>query len=481
MFVVHPFLLVPVLLVPLAAATAFGPARRAGLAGLLALVVCEAGLFTGSQAAFNDFKAIYAPLHVPDSRVLAEVKSPRGLYTLLDDFTERVDTDVTNDMGLLNLPGPPQTFGLYRDGNRIAALPKPGLLDVKYAPATLAALPYALRPKARVLLAGSSGGFRIAEALALGARQVVALEPDPVVLGALRHGLGGSLPLAADPRVTLSPDGPLAAARAGTGFDLVDLSGDFLDSAEANSTAFTAEALAADLAAVDEGGIVSVPVSIRDFPVYALRVLSTARQAPAHRGRRRPGAPCGGVPVRLERAHPAFARAVERTADRRRPGLVRRAVVRRVVLSRHGRGRLPRRHLQRPACRVVRRRGRHLGRRVGRFHRRRGRRRAARRGHPLRGRLRARPGDAGPAGLLRRAAALPSRHRTPPVGDPAAARDRPVGEPGRSGAGRGDRRAGAAGPRSWPGASCAQQAGRSSARWCISPASAWVSCSSRSR
>jgi hypothetical protein len=279
MFVVHPFLLVPVLLVPLAAATAFGPARRAGLAGLLALVVCEAGLFTGSQAAFNDFKAIYAPLHVPDSRVLAEVKSPRGLYTLLDDFTERVDTDVTNDMGLLNLPGPPQTFGLYRDGNRIAALPKPGLLDVKYAPATLAALPYALRPKARVLLAGSSGGFRIAEALALGARQVVALEPDPVVLGALRHGLGGSLPLAADPRVTLSPDGPLAAARAGTGFDLVDLSGDFLDSAEANSTAFTAEALAADLAAVDEGGIVSVPVSIRDFPVYALRVLSTARQA----------------------------------------------------------------------------------------------------------------------------------------------------------------------------------------------------------
>ena len=284
MFVVHPFLLVPALLVPLAAATLFGPARRAAIAGVLALVVCEAGLLTYSQAAFNDFKSIYAPLHVPESRVLAEVTSPRGLYTLLDDFTERVDTDLSNDMGLLNLPGPPQTFGLYRDGNRIAALPKPGLplptaLDPRYAPATLAALPYTLRPNPRVLLAGSSGGFRIAEALALGARQVMALEPDPVVLGALRHGLGGSQPVAADPRVSLSPDSPLAASRSRGGYDLVDLSGDFLDAAEANSTAFTAEALAADLDALSPGGIVSIPVSIREFPVYALRVLATARQA----------------------------------------------------------------------------------------------------------------------------------------------------------------------------------------------------------
>ena len=279
MFVVHPFLLVPVLLVPLAAATWCSPVRLAGLAGLAALGVCEAALLLGSQAGYNDFKAIYAPLHVPDSRVLAEVRSPRGVYALLDDFTERVDTDVSNDLGLLNVPGPPQTFGLYRDGNRIAALAKPGLLDVGYASATLAALPYILNPHPRVLLAGASGGFRAAEALALGARDIHALEPDPVVLGALRHGLGGSLPLAPDPRVHLSPDSPLAAARLGGGYDLVDLSADFLDAGEANSTAFTAEALTADLSALSEGGLVSVPVSIREFPVYALRVLSTARQA----------------------------------------------------------------------------------------------------------------------------------------------------------------------------------------------------------
>ncbi len=279
MFVVHPFLLVPALLVPLAAATWFGPGRWVGLAGVAALVASEALLMLGSQAGYNDFKAIYAPLHVPDSHVLAEVRSPRGLYALLDDFTERVDTDVSNDLGLLNVPGPPQTFGLYRDGNRIAALPKPGRLDVGYASATLAALPYTLHPQPRVLLAGASGGFRAAEALALGARQVDALEPDSVMLQALRRGLGSALPLAPDPRVRLSADSPLAAARAGSGYDLVDLSADFLDAGEANSTAFTAEALTADLLALNEGGLVSVPVSIREFPVYALRVLATARQA----------------------------------------------------------------------------------------------------------------------------------------------------------------------------------------------------------
>ncbi len=87
---------------------------------------------------------------------MAEVRSPRGLYALLDDFTERVDTDVSNNAGLMNVPGPPQTFGLYRDGARIAALPKPGALDAGYAPAALDALPYLLRPGARVLLAGSA-------------------------------------------------------------------------------------------------------------------------------------------------------------------------------------------------------------------------------------------------------------------------------------------------------------------------------------
>jgi hypothetical protein len=285
MYLLHPFHLAAALLLPLGAA-ALAPLLSAGdrrwrlvLAAVAALLVGEALLLGDDAAAYNEYKAIYAPLHVPGSRTLAARSSPRGLYQMLDDFTERVDTDVSNDSGMLGVPGPPLTYGLYRDGTRIAALPKPPGPAAGYARGALDSLPYTLRPDARVLLVGASGGFRIAEALALGARHVTALEPDPVLRGALAHGLGPSPALPADPRVVLSPASPLDAARAAGAYDLVDVSADFLDEAEANTAAFTAEAIAADLRALAPGGVVSLPVSIREFPVYALRMLATVRRA----------------------------------------------------------------------------------------------------------------------------------------------------------------------------------------------------------
>ena len=281
MFVVHAFFLVPLLLVPLAIAACF--ARRARWTALaaaaVALLGAEALLVLDNQAAFNDFKAIYAPLHTPDAKVLARVLAPRGDYQLLDDFTERVDTDVSNNAGMLGLPGPPRTFGLYRDGNRIASLPQPGALDVGYAAASLDALPYRLLPQARVLLAGADGGFRIAEALSLGARELRVLEPEPVLLRALHDGLGASPAWPGSDHVTLSGEGPVAALGSGELYDIVDLSADFLDTSEANATAFSVHALADALRSLNPGGIVSLPVSIRDFPVYALRMLATARAA----------------------------------------------------------------------------------------------------------------------------------------------------------------------------------------------------------
>ena len=59
----------------------------------------------------------------------------------------------------------------------------------------------------------------------------------------------------------------------------MDISGDFLEAAEANGAAFTADAMAGYLRALAPGGVVSIPVSIREFPVYAVRVLATVREA----------------------------------------------------------------------------------------------------------------------------------------------------------------------------------------------------------
>ena len=230
------------------------------------------------RAEFNDFKAIYAPLHTPDAKIVASVTSPRGHYDLLDDFTERVDTDISNNAGMLGVDGPPRSFGLYRDGNRIAALPMPGTLDTRYGDAALDALPYLLIKHPKVLLAGASGGFRIAEIRRLGAGAIQVQEPEPTLFSALRNGLGPAPAADLPPDVRVDPAGPVATTRAGP-WDIVDLSADFLDAAEVNASAFTKEAISGYLRSLAPGGIVSIPVSIRDFPVYALRVLATVRAA----------------------------------------------------------------------------------------------------------------------------------------------------------------------------------------------------------
>jgi len=286
MYAVPAFALTACLLPLLALAGLFTQRyrKRAVLAAVLALGLSEALLAFGPQAALSQYKPIYPPLHTPNAKILATLHSPRGEYMLLDDFTERVNTDISNDSAMLGYPGPPRSYGLYRDGIRIASLPRPGVSGTGYAPGALDALPYTLRPHASTLLIGTSGGFRTSETLALGAAHVDALEPEPVLYRAMTQGLGASPPLAADPRLRIFNDNPRAAVLTGQHYDIIDIAPDFLDSAPANVYAFSAQAFAADLNALTPGGMLSVPISIQDFPAYALRLLATMREAYRMRG-----------------------------------------------------------------------------------------------------------------------------------------------------------------------------------------------------
>jgi hypothetical protein len=282
---------VPALLPALALAAWFvGKYRvRAGVAAVLVLAGAELLLALGPQAAVSPYKPVYPPLHTPGAKVLAQVERPQGEYLLLDDFTERVNDDISNDAAMLGYADPPRSYGLYRDGIRIASLPRPGApIASGYAPGALDALPYALTARPDVLLVGASGGFRIAEVLALGAAHVRALEPEPVLYQALKHGLGGAPAYPADARVSISDMPPRAAVMGvvagGQRYDVIDISADFMDAAPANVYAFSAQGLAADLGALKPGGVLSVPVSIEDFPAYALRMLASVKAALALRG-----------------------------------------------------------------------------------------------------------------------------------------------------------------------------------------------------
>ncbi len=281
MYRVGPFALIPALLPALGAAGCFVQRfrGRAATASILVLCAAEVLLWLGPQAGISQYKPIYAPLHTPNAQVLATRFAPEGEYQLLSDFTERVNTDISNNSSMLGYPDPPRSFGLYRDGIRIASLPMPGPISSSYAQGALDALPYLLRSRPKVLLAGASGGFRIAEVLSLGAASVDATEPEPVLYAALALGIGPVTPYPAGGNVRLLPISAVAAVQNAAPYDLIDLSGDFLDAAPANVENFTVEAFTAYLRHLHPRGIVSIPVSIEDFPVYALRMLATARAA----------------------------------------------------------------------------------------------------------------------------------------------------------------------------------------------------------
>ncbi|GEM_PF-298483 len=232
MSLVHPFHLPLFLLPPLALAAltslprATGPVRAA-LAGLALLVLAGAGalVLERNNAAFSQYKPVSMAMNVENNRVLLEVRSARGYYQLLSSYLERHDPDLSNNYALLGAGGPPQALGLYRDGERLVSLPRPGAVDLGYLGAALDSLPYVLRPQKRVLLAGGRGGFRPREALELGARHVDTVESDPVLLAILAGHAPSSAPVSYALRLPVTRPENISEANATVGADAAQANG----------------------------------------------------------------------------------------------------------------------------------------------------------------------------------------------------------------------------------------------------------------
>ncbi len=288
MYWVHPFYLLAALM-PILVLAGYSSGRAQSRSGashlllpmLLALVVSEYAVIAMNRASFNEYKSIFAPLHVPDSKVVKEKRSPRGLFMVLENFTERIDTDLSNNAQSIGASEPPTTWGLYSDGNRLTSLPKSSHVDSGYVKGALDAFPYYAKPGARTLLIGTRGGFRVSEALSLGASRVLALEPDPTIFDFVTHGQSA----AKDTRVQWSQESTIVVARTRRGaFDIVDIASDFLTQSDANRYVFTVEGVQGLFGALNATGVLSMPISIRELPVYAVKMVQTARQALAQAG-----------------------------------------------------------------------------------------------------------------------------------------------------------------------------------------------------
>ncbi|NUM53921.1 MAG: hypothetical protein HUU46_09785 [Candidatus Hydrogenedentes bacterium] len=285
MFVVHPFYLicaVPLVLFVAALLNApkTGGARTWSYAALAIVVVaaCEVSAIAFNKARFFEYKSIYPVMNVQDNKVLESYRTPRGYYLLLDNFTERRDLALSNNLGLMGSTGTPASPGLYKDGNRMASILPGGEIDLSYVPAALSSLPYTLRPAARALLVGSSGGYRPIEVQTgyLGVVDCLAIESDPIMFNLAAQAFD-ALSLDRSRIVRASPQAVLA--RETKPFDVIDVSDDYMDEGPANKYAFTVDAIQAYMRALAPDGIVSIPISIREFPVYAVRLAETARVA----------------------------------------------------------------------------------------------------------------------------------------------------------------------------------------------------------
>lgn len=287
LFWLHPFYLLSALLPFLAIVAMIAIPqgwRRRFLARLFTVAIfigCEIILLMFNRADFNQYKGIYPALHVEGNKIVSEMKSPLGYFLVLDNFTERLDIDISNNAALLKTPVPPATYGLYKDGNRITSLLKKAPYDSAYISAALDSAPYRLLQTPKTLLIGTRGGSRIQEAFFLGASSVVALEPDPTINNLIRYGVDGQNPIKLDSsKVEFSRRSPAELISAGARkFDLIDVSSDFLDQSYSNRFAFTREAIQGYFSLLTEHGLISLPVSIREFTVYAVKMLETARQA----------------------------------------------------------------------------------------------------------------------------------------------------------------------------------------------------------
>ena len=132
----------------------------------------EALLLLDNQAAFNEFKAIYAPLHTPrrasrGTRAVAARRLPAARTISPSASTPTSPTTPA----CCTCPARRAASACIATATASPPCPARARWMSAMRRAALDAAPYLLRPHASVLLAGAVGGFRIAEVLALGAAQ----------------------------------------------------------------------------------------------------------------------------------------------------------------------------------------------------------------------------------------------------------------------------------------------------------------------
>ena len=233
----------------------------------------------------NEFKGLAKALHVRDARVIAERHSPYGWLAVL--ASPRVPLRQAPGLSLANAQEPAPQLGMYNDGDAAGVITRrtanPAALA--YLGRITSALPYRLLVQPRVLVLGSGGGADALQALALGARQVDIVEPNPQRVALVRDRFAKfSGNLYRDPRVRVHVADIRGFIRASHGrYDLIVLAQDGSSAAGgagvqavAEDYGVTVEALRDYRLRLAPGGLFAITRWDKQPPRDALKLFATA-------------------------------------------------------------------------------------------------------------------------------------------------------------------------------------------------------------
>jgi hypothetical protein len=205
--------------------------------------------------------------------------------------------DVVRSQSIRGLPGsgfrcsvlPPPQLGLTIDGDDLNFIShaEPGSTTLAFTDCLLTALPYRLRPAARALALEPRGGFDVLTALAEGAETIAAVEPNPLIVEAVRAQGEWAADLYDDPRVTVVvEEGRSYAQRTREQYDVVMLS---LTAPQRTVTSgayslsedyrYTVEAFSDYLARLDGDGLLVVTRWLQVPPSEAIRAFALTVEA----------------------------------------------------------------------------------------------------------------------------------------------------------------------------------------------------------
>jgi hypothetical protein len=233
----------------------------------------------------SPYKSLSYALQYPDAQVV---------FQRWNGFSR---VDVVRSESIRRLPGsgfrcpaqPPPQLGVTVDADDLSTIShvESGFTALAFTDCLLSSLPYQLRPEAQALVLEPRGGFDVLTALAQGTREVTVVEPNPLVVQAVRAQGGWAGDLYDDPRVrTVLENGRTYTRRAQEQYDVVTLS---LNASDRTVTSgaysltedyrYTVQAFSDYFARLRQDGLLMVTRWIQVPPSESIRAFALAVEA----------------------------------------------------------------------------------------------------------------------------------------------------------------------------------------------------------